>query len=205
MLEIERDLSSPDQHTRSSAMEDLSLLVKRDRSVHGAALVLLRAALEAPTDIWMTTSALRGLELVAGKDEARATAATLIAHPRAELVASVVLGLGDRAYLPVLLEALVRRPERTVREAALRTLGRLRDPSVLPVIVDALAVAELRPHAVEALADLGDVRAIAHLEQLRADRTDAWPEDNHGPMLRVCDLATAAIARLRSQAERPAS
>jgi hypothetical protein len=48
-----------------------------------------------------------------------------------------------------------------------------------------------------ALRELGDERAIPHLEPLLTDRTDAWREDNHGPTLRVCDVARDAIAALR--------
>jgi hypothetical protein len=33
-------------------------------------------------------------------------------------------------------------------------------------------------------------------ESLRSDTAGAWREHDHGPMLRVCDLARAAIARL---------
>ncbi len=54
----------------------------------------------------------------------------------------------------------------------------------------------LRAHTVEVLADLGDPRAIPQLAALRSDTTPAWEEDNHGPMLRVCDLADKAIKRL---------
>lgn len=84
-----------------------------------------------------------------------------------------------------------------VRVAALRQLGRLGTEAALPALLNYLDDSALRPHVVEALAELGDPAAIASLETLLVDTTEAWPEDNHGPMLRVCDLAEAALARLR--------
>ncbi len=53
------------------------------------------------------------------------------------------------------------------------------------------------PHVVEALVDFGDAGVIPRLEMLLNDKTHDWPEDNHGPMLRVCDLAKATISPAR--------
>ena len=85
-----------------------------------------------------------------------------------------------------------------VRLGAARDLGRTVDPAALPDLLRCLADPAMRPHAVEALADLGDARAVPALERLLDDTTDAWPEDIHGPMLRVCDLAAGAVRRLRA-------
>lgn len=44
------------------------------------------------------------------------------------------------------------------------------------------------------------IPALPYLQPLLDDKTDPWPVDNHGPMLRVCDLAKEAIEQLRQPA-----
>src|SRR5262249_43915080 len=154
IAEIEKDVRAEDQLTRSRAMEDLTLLVKREPSIHSAALGIFRTALHNPSDTLMTTSALHGLESVAGHAEARRAARALFSHPRAALVAAVALCLEHRSHVPALIVLLSQRSEQHVREAAIRTLGRLRDPAALAAILDCLPIAELRPHVVEALGGL---------------------------------------------------
>ena len=117
------------------------------------------------------------------------------------MVVRVALSLTDVFYIPLLLELLHQRPEVSICTAAMRTLGRMQDPVALPVIVERLASPELRPHAIQALADLGDIRAIPALEPFLDDTTQLWAEDNHGPMARVCDLTEAAILHLRLHSE----
>lgn len=202
--EIRHGLRSEDGATRARVLHALWLRVNKDPGSHAAALDIFRTLLQAPRDALLATSAIDGLAAIGRADEARQAALALLADPRPEIVAAVVLGIRDPAYVAPLIELLSRREEPRVREATLRSLGRLRDPAALPSMLGCLAVPELRPHVVEALADLGDPRAIASLEPLLQDRTDAWPEDNHGPMLRVCDLAAAAIERLRREPADPA-
>lgn len=166
-------------------------------AIHPEALELFRASVMAWPDYMTASYAARGIELIAGPAEGRKIWLALLNHPKAELAGAIAQSIKDVSYVPVLLELLERRPEWSIQLAAVRTLGRMKDRSAFEAIAKRLADRALRPHAVEALAELGDPRAIAHLEPLLRDRTEAWEIDNHGPMLRVCDLAQDAIAQLR--------
>lgn len=195
--QIKRDIRSPDQPTRGTSMAALYHHAKQNPAIHQEALELFRANVMAWPDYMTASNAARGIELIAGPAEGRKTWLALLNHPKAELAGSIATTLKDVSYVPILLELIERRPEWSIQLAAVRTLGRMKDRAAFEAIIKRLDNRPLRPHAVEALAELGDPRAIAHLEPLLRDRTEAWEEDNHGPMLRVCDLAQDAIARLR--------
>lgn len=196
---IESDLRAPSQEVRCAAMQRLLKWATIDPAIRPAALPIFRHAVAEPVDPWATRLALDGIELIAGADEARRLRTALLAHPSFSLVNQLAQSLTDPAYAPALIDLLERRDDIHLRQSILRTLGRMRGAAeiVFPVLLKWLdASPNLRPHAIEALASLGDARAIPHLDPLRRDRTDAWPEDNHGPMLRVCDVATSAIERI---------
>jgi HEAT repeat protein len=200
LIKIESDLQSGDLDTRTLAMLGLVRLVEKDRWVRRRALGLFEAAVDEARDPCVMAPALRGIEIVAGAEAARGHRLRLLGDPRPVMVAAATLDLKDAAFAPVLIDLLRRHTDLPLRETLVRTLGRMRGASgvdLCAVLVECLGDAALRPHAVEALGDLGDVRAMPALERLLEDQTDAWAEDNHGPMLRVCDLAEAALRRLR--------
>jgi HEAT repeat protein len=157
---------------------------------------MFRAAFEAGLHAYAANYAVDGIELIGGADEARKLRMTMLDDPRIEMVRATVLSLPDSSYIPALIETLGRRSEDQIRISAIRKLGHLGTTASLPTLRKYLDVPQLRPHVVEALADLNDPGAIRYLQPLLDDTTEAWPQDNHGPMLRVCDLARAAIGRL---------
>jgi hypothetical protein len=202
LAQIQKDLQSDRQGTRCLAMQTLLSWAKKDSQIHPIALQMFRDSLATEEDPWTANRAISGIEHIVGPDQSRAIRFALLAHPRPELVAGIVLGIEDPSYADVLINVLSRRPETNVQIAVIRKLGSLRDDAALPALVGCLDVAELRPHAVEALGDLGNAYAIADLKPLLNDITPAWEVDNHGPMLRVCDLAKSSIERLRRTVSR---
>ncbi len=87
-------------------------------------------------------------------------------------------------------------PEFRVRTLAVHELGRVKPRGALEALVERLDQEQLRPYIVQALENLGDPAAIPYLERFLQDQTEAWPEDNHGPMLRVCDQVQSSITKL---------
>ena len=197
------DLHSPDPERRGRAMQALASRVKTDASCHAEALPIFHATILHETDPWALLSAAHGLETILGADRAYLAWLSLLNHPKANIVAAAVRAVTDRRYVLPLIDVLHQRTENSIRQSTIRALGRLRDPAIFPALLPFLAHPELRPHTIEALGDLGDVRAYPHLEALAHDPTAAWPEDNHGPMLRVGDLVRRALARFQV-AEPPA-
>jgi hypothetical protein len=196
--EVLREIQSQKQEIRGAAMQRLLFEARKNPRIHPTAREIFRAVLQIPLDGWTTINAARGFELIAGPIEARREWLLLLNDSPPELAADVALSLRDAFYVPALIELLSTRDNLKFRRSVIRALGRLNDPAALKPLIESLNKAELRPHAVDALGDLGDKGAIPFLEPLLTDTTDAWPEDNHGPMLRVCDLAKAAIERLRA-------
>lgn len=201
--EIRGRLASPQQQDRVRGMMDLLKWARQDPRVHEAALPIFRQAIASEPDRWTAVYAARGVEVAAGPEAGRAAWLALLDRPEPETVAAVAFSITDPSFAPDLIAVMNRRQDMTIRHGVIRSLGRLRVPGTLSVIVAALDVQELRPDAVQALEDFGDPAAIPHLEALLDDKTDAWEEDNHGPILRVCDVATTAIARLRRGPQPP--
>jgi len=195
--QIKHDLHSEQPEVRGSAMQRLHLWAKKDHGIHSAALPIFRAAVESEQDPWTATTAAAGIATIAGQAEGRSALYALLNHARPEMVARVALSLTEIADIPLLIELLQKRPELLIRTAALRALGSLQDPLALPALLACLASPDLRGHAIQALADLGDPQAIPSLEPYQNDTTELWEEDNHGPMVRVCDLANSTIQHLR--------
>lgn len=191
-------IGSPNQAERVLAMQDLSMWAERDARTHAQLLPIFKRAVVEEPDRWTAIHAARGLARAGGPEAGRRAWLALLARDDADTVAATAYAMsGDALFAPDLIELLQRRPELTIRHAVLRSLGRMRVPEALPLLLDAISVPELRPDVVQAMEDLGDPRAIPALESLLSDTADAWEEDNHGPTLRVCDVAATAIARLR--------
>jgi HEAT repeat protein len=193
---IEKGLASEKDMTRCHAMQSLLALVKEDKGIGAEALPMIRRALERARDPWVTTMALEGLELIAGKQEARRARDLLLFGGKGNIAKAVVLAMRDPGEYSVLIDLLSRSTDEKVCISAIRMLGRFRNPAGLPVLVGLLGKSNFCPHVVEALGELGDARAIPFLVRHLEDETDAWPVDNHGPMLHVSDLVEEAIRRL---------
>ena len=193
--QIQVDLQSPDPERRGRAMRDLASLVKSDPTHHAQALPIFHAALLQDIDAWTILSAAHGLETILGPERAYPAWLALLNHPNAKIATAAVRAITHPRYVLPLIDVLQQRSQLSLRQSSIRALGRLKHPAIFPALLPCLADPELLPHTVEALGDLGDPRAAPHLEALRNDPTEAWPEDNHGPMLRVGDLARQALAR----------
>src|SRR5439155_25554942 len=109
--EIEHDLRSADVEARGSAMRDLLQLVRKDPAIHSCALGLFRRAVESEDDGWTASSAVRGIEHIAGAAEARNAWLALLQRPSERLVMTAALSIEDPALVPALIELLRRRPE----------------------------------------------------------------------------------------------
>ena len=192
---VKTEVASDDPQVRGQGLQRLLSVARDHESVRGAALPIFKTALESEVAPWSALNAARGIELIAGREEGRRAWRRLLDHREAEVVAAAA-AVVDPALAPALMDVLERRAERNVRIPVLRALGRMKYGLAYDALVRALADPDLRPHAIEALGELGDVRAVEHLTPLLLDTTEAWPEDNHGPMLRVRDLAKTAIERI---------
>jgi hypothetical protein len=198
--QISQNLQSTNEETRARAMQALLLGVQKDPSLRPAALPIFQNAILTEQDPSTAVFAARGIEVAGGPTEARKAWLELFLRPEPKIVERAATAVHDPYFATILTELVEHRTESAIRIAALRTLGRLRDSSALPSMLNALTIPELWPHAVEALGELGDTHAIPYLAPLLEDRTEAWPIDNHGPMLHVSDLAREAITRLRATA-----
>jgi len=176
-------------------MQALLDLARADASVHQEALPIFLGAVEHEDAPSAALNAARGVELIAGREEGRRAWTKLIEHAPMEVAASCA-SVVDVSLAPVLLKTVERRAGVAIQVSFVRALGRMKYAPAYDAIVRRLADSDVRPHAIEALGELGDARAVEHLTPLLGDRMEAWEEDNHGPMLRVGDLAKRAIVRL---------
>ncbi|MBP6012434.1 MAG: HEAT repeat domain-containing protein [Alphaproteobacteria bacterium] len=193
--EIKAAAMSGDAEARGRAMQALLVLVRHDPDAHQEAISIFKGALDHEHTPLAAISAARGIAHILGPAEGRRAWEQLLDHPREELAVAAAF-LIDGSMADALLGALDRHSRPLVQIAAMRALGRLKHaPAILP-LVQRLSEPALCPHAIEALADLGDVNAITHLRPLLDDKSNAWRTDSASPMLRVCDVAKAAIDRL---------
>lgn len=194
---IEEDLRSETCHVRTAAWQELLRQVRANPQIHQPALSIFRGYLQTEHHPASAIVAARGVEHIVGPVQARAAWLALLNASREDLVAGVTLTLIDPFYVPTLLDLLQRRGEPQIRGCVIRTLGRMRDPAVLNVLIDALATPQ-RLAAIEALGDLGDARAIPHLQPLLSDETETGEFDERGAILRVNHVAHGAIRRIQS-------
>lgn len=203
LARISSDLSSTSDLTCHKAVTELLLWCRQDRGIHSAALPLFERAAAITKYPYAANLAVGGIELVQGREAAQRYRQAFLRDSNPALVRATVLNTSDPAEVPQLIEVLKGSADSNVREAAVRLIGRLGTPAAFNALITALREPSLRPHVVEALSELGDFRAIPHLEPLQSDTTPAWPIDNHGPMLHVCDLAVEALKKLRQRVAIP--
>ncbi|MFN0135244.1 MAG: hypothetical protein ACKVS9_03910 [Phycisphaerae bacterium] len=192
-----RDLRSTQVATRQVALDELRAALGRDSSIRAVAADLLRELCRGETNPWVLLNAVRGLELAADKAEVLAVKLGLIERSEADIVAMALLNLNLNLSADRLLEMYARTNEYSLRNTLVHMLARTRDARAFPILLSELDKADMRPYAIEALVAYGDSRAVEHIERCLSDTSDAWPIDNHGPMMRVCDVAREAIERLR--------
>ncbi len=195
--QIERDLRSPRAFERGEGMRALLRRAVADPSLQPRAREVFRAALGGEADPWALSMAALGIETLDGATAGAAVWRELLGRADENVVAYAVIAIRDAVHAPLLRELLEQRREPLILVNALSALGRLRDRAAMPAMLAALEDARVRPHAISALADFGDPGAIPAIERYLNDRGDAWPVDNHGPMMTVGEVAAEAIAKLR--------
>lgn len=193
--EIKAAAISSDAEARGRAMQALLVLVRHDPETHQEAISIFKGALDHEHSPLAAISAARGITHILGQAEGRRAWEQLLDHPREELAVTAA-SLVDANMAGALLKTLDRHGRPLVQIAAMRALGRLKHEPALTPLVERLSEPALCPHAIEALADLGDASAVTHLKPLLDDKTNAWRADNNSSMLRVCDVAKMAIDRL---------
>jgi hypothetical protein len=199
LAQIATNLRSDKDQICFKAVSDLLQWCRHEPRIHTAALPLFQEAAGLTRFPYVANHAVGGIELISGSEPARQYRQAFLHDSDPVLVRATVLMTRDPSEVPALIGVLDQNQDPAVKESAVRLIGRLGTPAAFDVLIGALAAPWLRPHAVEALGDLRDVRAIPNLEALESDTTPAWPVDNHGPMLRVCDLAAEALRKIRSQ------
>lgn len=200
---IRTDLQSDSIDVRRKAMMELSYWVQKDRSIDAEALPLFRAVWQRETDPWIVYTAARGIGLTGGEAEGRAALFDLLERPQQDIVATAVLNMERELSTARLLELCERATHMGLRRSLVNVLGRKGGPGAYEVLVAALDAADLRPWGIAALARLGDPAAIPHIQQYLSDTSEAWQEDR-GPMMRVCDVASDAIGQLNRAGGRAA-
>jgi HEAT repeat protein len=198
--QVEVDVRSPHQPTRYAALHRMTTWIRLNPACHPEALRIFRQVLSNPLDGGTANAALYGLDELGCKSEAQGFRLQLLVSSKPDVVRTALLGFRNPKHAPMLLDLLARQTDTDVRISVVRTLGRMQPASklVLPALVRLLPDSDLRPHITEALGDLADPDAIPHLENLLEDSSEAWEIDNHGPMLRVSDLAAESIRRIKS-------
>ena len=199
--DIEADLRSGDRRIRGRGIWKLLERARKDPAIHEAALPLFHSALKAPQSVSAANQAVDGIETICGAEQALPFRLMLLKDPRPEMAYATVQSMRHPVYLPTLIQCLSTLPAPGVRACAIRNLGQIHEPAAFNALVSQLNVPAMRPHAAEALARHRNPAAIAYLQPLLSDTTPAWEEDNHGPMLRVCDVAGEAIVSLGGTVE----
>lgn len=197
LVQIREDIRSADIHVLRRGIDALLRLAQKDPGVREeAGAVFRKFAAEAKDPIIAIDSA-KGIRLLEGEDAFRKVWLKLLQDSRESIVMNALLATTGSEWLPVMTQMLERRPEASIRQSLLCSLGALKDPAALPTLVRHLADKDLKGYAVIGLANLGDPQAIPHLQPYLSDTTPLWPVDNHGPMERMCDFVASTIQRLQ--------
>src|SRR4051794_37008197 len=104
--EIRQALQAPDHNVRAQAMADLLHRATAHPTIRPEALEIFRQCLRTEQEPSTAISAVRGLDLLAGPEEARAAWLALLNDPRPHMVARAALHIQDPSYAPLLLEML---------------------------------------------------------------------------------------------------
>jgi|SRR5579859_6974297 len=105
---IRQAIESPDHNVRAQAASDLLFRATKDSSIRPVALEIFRQCLRSEQEPSTAISAVRGLDLLASPEEARAAWLALLNDPRPHMVARAALHIQDASYGPVLFEMLGR-------------------------------------------------------------------------------------------------
>ena len=194
--DLRRAAESRDLEDRGRAMQALLIRIRRDPSLHDAALPIFRRVCAREVHGWPATLAARGIEDIEGDIAARSVWTELLERESPQMVSDAAGSLTDSWYVPTLLDLLNRRSEPEVRRAVILALGRMKNEAVFPAIIGFLDDPALRLAVIEALASQGDARARPHLEPLVEDQTETGEWDERGAPVRVGSLAWNALRRI---------
>jgi len=202
---IRQMLQSPDGKTRGEAASTLYRWAQREKKIRPEALSLFQSVIPSETDPRAAITSAQGINLIAGNEQARSAWLKLLADPNPRIAGGAASVLKDEELVPQLLQLLETQSDPVLITPIMYKLSQWKYSAAFEGIVRHLeSNREMRPSAIEALRKLGDPRAIPHLFPMLDDKTDAWEEDNHGPTLRVCDLAESAIRQLDPTIPAPA-
>lgn len=206
LVQIREDIRSADIHVLRRGIDALLRLAQTDPGVREEAGGVFREFAAEAKDPIIAIDSAKGIRLLEGEEAFRKVWLKLLHDSRESIVMNVLHATTGSEWLPVMTEMLERRPEASIRQSLLCSLGALKDPAALPTLVRHLADKDLKGYAVIGLANLGDPQAIPHLQPYLSDTTPLWPVDNHGPMERMCEFVASTIQRLQpKEATGPAS
>jgi hypothetical protein len=197
LVHIREDIRSADIHVLRRGIDALLRLAQKDPGVREEAGAVFRKFAAGATDPIIAIDSAKGIRLIEGEDAFRKVWLKLLHDSRESIVMNALHASTGAEWLPVMTEMLERRPEASIRQSLLCSLGALKDPSALPTLVRYLADKDLKGYAVIGLANLGDPQAIPHLQPYLSDKTPLWPVDNHGPTELMCDFVASTIQRLQ--------
>lgn len=168
-----RLLGSDDWQTRRAAAEAISSLVAT-RAAELDTAELFRELIEAVSD---KTDAGRRAAAIAALEGIGATALPSLAgalrggDASAAIALTGLIGQVGGAEAVALLEPLLQSTDTNISAAAISALGRTRHPAATPLLLQELEREDewLRFASVGALGELGDARAVSHLEKFLND------------------------------------
>ena len=191
--DIRRDLASPDVETRGHAIHVLLVSIYRQPELQAPAREIFRHAIEHETYPWLVTNSVIGLEKVDGPDAARPHWRRLLTQPDVSQAATVAMSVSHPSHLPMMLDLLSARPDYWFRRSVVCSLGRMKDPSVIPLLLKLGEEKALTQYVVQALGDIGDPSAIPWLQTI-VPSDEHLPElDERGATWTLGDIAAQAI------------
>ena len=155
-----RDLASADPHVRGRALNALLMAIDRQPELREPARQIFHESAEHETYNWLVTTSVTGIERLDGPDTARPYWRRLLTQPDATAAGQAAMAVVNPSHLPLMLEMFDARAEFVFRRGAIYAFGRMRDPSVIPLLLKLGADEQMQPCIVQALSDLGDPSAI---------------------------------------------
>jgi len=200
-----RDLASADPHVRGRALNALLMAIDRQPELREPARQIFHESAEHETYNWLVTTSVTGIERLDGPDTARPYWRRLLTQPDATAAGQAAMAVVNPSHLPLMLEMFDARAEFAFRRGAIYAFGRMRDPSVIPLLLKLGEDEQMQPCIVQALSDLGDPSAIPWLQALVPSNRHLPELDERGAQWTLGDIAAQAIRQIERRAGRPSS